>query len=115
MIHINSSFDISRLLSQQKITGKPYLEFLRVPALSAGVYVLQAGAEDKQHPHREDEIYYAVQGRGHFRVVDNGVERDQLVEAGTILYVAAHSEHRFHDITEDLVLLVLFAPAETSA
>ena len=115
MIHINTSFDVSRLLSQQKNTGKPYLEFLRVPALSAGIYVLQAGAEDRQQPHREDEIYYVIRGRGHFRVVDNGAARDQVVEAGTILYVAGHSEHRFHDITEDLVLLVLFAPAETSA
>jgi oxalate decarboxylase/phosphoglucose isomerase-like protein (cupin superfamily) len=114
MIHINSSFEISRLLSQQKNTGKLYLEFLRVPALSAGVYVLPVGAEDKQQPHREDEIYYVVQGRGRFRAVDQGAVHDQVVEAGTILYVAAHSDHRFHDISEDLVLLVLFAPAETS-
>lgn len=36
------------------------------------------------------------------------------VAAGTILYVPAHIEHRFHSITEDPTLLVFFAPAETA-
>src|SRR5579884_1803042 len=115
MTHITTSFDTSRLLSQQKNIGKAYLEFLRVPALSAGLYVLGIGEEDKQRPHNEDEMYYVVRGRAQFRVVENGVARDQAVAAGTILYVPAHAEHRFHDISEDLGLLVLFAPAETSA
>lgn len=114
MMHITTSFDISRLLSQQKNIGKTYLEFLRVPALSAGLYVLAVGEEDKQRPHTEDEIYYVVRGRGQFRVVENGVARDLAVAAGAILYVPAHAEHRFHDISEDLALLVLFAPAETA-
>jgi len=29
----------------------PYSEFLRIPAMSGGVYVLQPGEEDKQRPH----------------------------------------------------------------
>lgn len=36
--------------------GKLYGEFLRVPALSAGLYVLAAGATDLQRPHHEDEM-----------------------------------------------------------
>ena len=114
MMHITTSFDTSRLLSQQKNIGKAYLEFLRVPALSAGLYVLGVGEEDKQRPHNEDEIYYVVSGRAQFRVVENGAARDQHVAPGTILYVPAHAEHRFHDISEDLAVLVLFAPAESS-
>ena len=114
MIHITTSFTTARLISQQKNVGKPYLEFLRVPALSAGMYVLQPGEEDKQRPHKEDEIYYVLRGRAQFRVTENGTSRDQQVEPGVILYVPAHAEHRFHDITEELALLVLFAPAETS-
>jgi quercetin dioxygenase-like cupin family protein len=35
------------------------------------------------------------------------------VKAGSILFVPAHSQHRFRDITEDLSTLVFFAPAET--
>lgn len=41
-----------------------YLEFLRVPAMSAGLYELETGASDPQTPHAEDEIYYVIAGRG---------------------------------------------------
>ncbi|MGA8272882.1 MAG: cupin domain-containing protein [Candidatus Sulfotelmatobacter sp.] len=88
---------------------KPYREFLRVPSMSAGVYLLPAGAIDEQKPHHEDEIYYVIRGRGRF-TVGAGV---QEVSAGSFIFVAAEVEHRFHDITEELALLVFFAPAET--
>lgn len=114
MTHINTAFDVFRLISQQKNVGRSYLEFLRVPALSAGVYVLREGEEDKQRPHAQDEIYYVVRGRGKFRVVEGGSEREQPVEAGTVLYVPAHVEHRFSDVAEELAVLVLFAPAESA-
>jgi quercetin dioxygenase-like cupin family protein len=34
------------------------------------------------------------------------------VSEGSVVFVAAEVEHRFHSITEDLVVLVFFAPAE---
>jgi mannose-6-phosphate isomerase-like protein (cupin superfamily) len=86
-----------------------YEEFLRVPALSAGLYVLPAGDTDPQRPHREDEIYYVTSGRGMIRV---GTE-DQPVQAGTVIYVPPRVDHRFHSITEELRVLVVFAPAES--
>ena len=89
--------------------GKPYREFLRVPAMSAGLYVLPAGATDRQKPHREDEIYYVLRGRARFKA---GSE-DQEVSAGSVIFVAAEVGHRFYDIAEELAVLVLFAPAET--
>lgn len=88
--------------------GPRYREFLRVPALSAGTYVLPAGGVDRQSPHGEDEVYYVVRGRGRFR---NGPE-DREVGPGDVLFVPAHREHRFHEITQELVLLVVFGPAE---
>lgn len=90
--------------------GERYVEFLRVPALSAGLYVLPAGDTDPQRPHREDEIYYVTSGRGVIRV---GTE-DRSVEPGTIVYVPPGVDHRFHSITEELRVLVVFAPAESS-
>jgi quercetin dioxygenase-like cupin family protein len=89
--------------------GKLYREFLRVPAMSAGLYVLPAGATDPQRPHHEDEMYYVIRGRGRFRAADQDAE----VSAGSVLFVAAEAEHRFHDITEELAVLVFFAPAES--
>lgn len=101
-------YDIRELSVERAETGKLYLEFLRVPALSAGVYVLQAGSSDPQKPHKEDEVYYVVRGRGRMRV---GPE-DQAVRAGSIIFVPVHAEHRFFDIAEELEVLVFFAPAE---
>ncbi|MBZ5706677.1 MAG: cupin domain-containing protein [Acidobacteriia bacterium] len=103
-------FHAFELLQQRTQLGKLYLEFLRVPALSAGFYVVPAGGTDPQKPHKEDEVYYVVRGRARMRV---GTE-DQAVSEGSVIFVAANVEHRFHDIEEELVVLVFFAPAESS-
>lgn len=102
-------FEASDLLRQREQGGKLYLEFLRVPSMSAGVYVLPAGGTDPQKPHNEDELYYVVRGRAHMRV---GSE-DREVSAGSVIFVEAHAEHRFYGIKEELVVLVFFAPAES--
>ena len=94
---------------QRDESGKLYREFLRVPSMSAGLYVLPAGATDLQRPHHEDEMYYVVRGQARFRAGDE----DQEVSAGSVLFVAAEVEHKFHDITEELAVLVFFAPAES--
>jgi mannose-6-phosphate isomerase-like protein (cupin superfamily) len=94
---------------QRAESGKLYREFLRLPSMSAGLYVLAAGGTDLQRPHHEDEMYYVVRGRARFRAGDE----DQEVSAGSVLFVAAEVEHRFYDIAEELAALVFFAPAET--
>ena len=90
-------------------SGKHYLEFLRVPALSAGLYVLPAGSTDLQSPHQQDEVYYVVRGRARMRA---GSE-DHAVSEGSVIFVAAGAEHRFYEITDELMVLVFFAPAES--
>ena len=84
------------------------LEFLRVPALSLSTYRLAAGGPDPQQPHSEDEVYYVVRGRARFKAGSD----DCAVASGSVLFVEANLEHRFHSITEDLELLVVFAPAK---
>ena len=91
-------------------TGAGYVEHLAVRNLSVGTYSLCAGAADPQKPHAEDEVYLITTGRGQF--TSGG--RTVAVEPGTVLYVAAHEPHRFHDVTEDLTVLVFFGPAEGS-
>jgi len=94
---------------QRAASGKLYREFLRVPAMSAGLYVLPAGATDPQHPHHEDEMYYVLRGKARFKAANE----DQEISAGSVLFVAAEVEHRFYDIVEELAVLVFFAPAES--
>ena len=102
-------FTLNEIDAQRAESSKPYREFLRVASMSAGLYVLAAGASDAQRPHHEDEIYYVVRGRARFRAGDENRE----VSAGTVLFVAAEVEHRFYDIQEELAVLVFFAPAES--
>jgi mannose-6-phosphate isomerase-like protein (cupin superfamily) len=94
----------------QSLGEKRYQEFLRVPAMSAGIYVLPAGATDKQSPHKEDEIYYVVRGKAKMRL---GRE-ERSISQGDVIFVEKKLEHRFFEIDEELMLLVIFAPAESS-
>ena len=104
------AYELSQLISQRTSTNKLYLEFLKVPDLSMGLYVLPAGGTDPQSPHTEDEVYYVVSGRAQIKVADE----NRTVQAGSIVYVEKNVEHRFHSIEEELTVIVFFAPAEYS-
>ncbi|MGE5377297.1 MAG: cupin domain-containing protein [Bacteroidota bacterium] len=104
------AFELTQLIPQRETANKLYLEFLKVPDLSMGLYVLPAGGTDPQSPHTEDEVYYVVGGRAKILVADE----DRDVQAGSIVYVARNVMHRFHSIEAELTVLVFFAPAETA-
>lgn len=91
--------------------GHSYVDFLASEKLSVGLAVWPAGATDRQQPHQEDEVYYVISGRGAIRVAGE----DRPVKAGSLVFVAAGVEHRFHDIAEDLRVLVFWAPPHTAA
>src|SRR4051812_17943501 len=101
---------LSDALARQRAAGGPWLELLRVPDLSAGLYVLPAGGVDGQIPHTEDEVYVVLAGLPRFPPAGETVE----VGPGDTLFAPAHEPHRFHDIAEELRLLVVFGPAEGS-
>ncbi len=102
------AFELADLLRERAGSDQLYLEFIRTHDLSVGVYVLPAGAADPQAPHTEDEVYHVISGRATIRVGDE----DRAVQAGSVVFVGADVEHRFHDIEEELVVLVVFGPAE---
>jgi enamine deaminase RidA (YjgF/YER057c/UK114 family) len=91
-------------------TAEVYEEFLRIPALSVGLYRHEAGVDVPQEPHTEDEVYYVISGRG--IVAINGM--DHAVTSGSVVYVPSGVVHHFHTVTEPLQVLVVFAPAEGS-
>ena len=103
-------FEIADLIKTRNESGERYLEFLRSPSLSSGVYELPAGSVDPQQPHTEDEVYYVLKGRGAIRVEDES----RPVQEGVVVFVEAGVVHRFHSITEDLTILVVFAPPRGS-
>ena len=87
-----------------------WIEHLRVPDLSVGTYCIPAGGTDEQSPHTEDEIYIVTAGQAKLA---SGGEVAEL-QPGSVVYVPAGEVHRFSDVTEDLVVLVVFGPAEYS-
>ena len=105
-----ASFHLADLNNELKKQGQLYLEFLRVPDLSTGLYVLEAGASDPQEPHTEDEVYIVMKGKAKISVANEIYP----VTVGSVVYVQANIEHRFFDIEERLEVLVFFAPAEYS-
>jgi len=78
---VSSFFDLPTISAERAQAGKLYKEFLRVPMLSVGVYVLAAGSTDPQKPHREDEVYYVVRGHGRMRVGS----QEQVVKSGSVV------------------------------
>ena len=74
--------------------------------LSLGTYCIPAGGTDDQSPHTEDEIYVVKTGQAAL-VTGSGTA---AVGPGSVIYVPAGETHRFTDITEDLALIVIFAP-----
>jgi mannose-6-phosphate isomerase-like protein (cupin superfamily) len=59
---------------------------------------------NEQTPHEQDEFYVAIRGRG---ILFHDGRRDPF-ESGDLLFVAAATEHRFEDFSEDLLVWRVF-------
>ncbi|MCP9945474.1 cupin domain-containing protein [Streptomyces somaliensis] len=103
------AFRLDELEAERAANDGAYLQFLRERNMSVGLYALDAGQPDPQQPHKEDEVYLVVSGRGSITV---GTETTQ-VGRGSVVYVPAGVPHRFHHVTEDLRVLVVFSPPES--
>ncbi|KNB49087.1 cupin domain-containing protein [Streptomyces caatingaensis] len=103
------AFRLDELEAERAANEGAYLQFLRERNMSAGLYALDAGDADPQGPHEQDEIYFVVSGRASITVGDETTE----VGRGSVVYVPARTVHRFHHISEDLRVLVVFSPPES--
>ncbi|MBB0232598.1 cupin domain-containing protein [Streptomyces calidiresistens] len=103
------AFRLDQLEAERLANDGAYLQFLRERNMSVGLYALNAGEPDPQSPHRQDEVYLVVSGRGSLTVGEETVQ----VGRGSVVYVPAGVPHRFHHITEDLRVLVVFSPPES--
>ena len=104
-------FNLGELRSQHDRHDKSWLEFLKVPSLSMGVYRVVAGANDQDThaPHDRDEVYVTISGRGKLTVEGEAVD----VAPDSIVFVKAGVDHFFHDVSEDLSLLVFFSAPQS--
>lgn len=100
-------FHVDDIKAQMSSKSVEYREFIRVPTVSCGLYHLEAGSQDMQTPHDEDEMYFVLEGRAQLQIADEVHE----VRPGSILYVQAAETHSFFEIEEDMTLLVVFPSA----
>jgi mannose-6-phosphate isomerase-like protein (cupin superfamily) len=103
------AFRLDELEAERAANDGAYLQFLRERNMSVGLYALNAGEHDPQSPHRQDEVYVVVSGRASLTV---GLETTQVAR-GSVVYVPAGVAHKFHHISEDLRVLVVFSPPES--
>ncbi|MFJ8753753.1 cupin domain-containing protein [Streptomyces sp. NPDC102441] len=102
------AFRLDELEAERAANEGAYLQFIRERNMSVGLYALDAGALDTQQPHKQDEVYLVVSGHGSITV---GTETTQVAR-GSVVYVPAGAAHKFHHITEDLRVMVIFSPPE---
>ncbi|EXU66360.1 MULTISPECIES: cupin domain-containing protein [Streptomyces] len=102
------AFRLDELEAERAANDGAYLQFLRERNMSVGLYALNAGQADPQSPHGQDEVYVVMSGRASVTV---GMETTQVAR-GSVVYVPAGTAHKFHHITEDLRVLVVFSPPE---
>jgi mannose-6-phosphate isomerase-like protein (cupin superfamily) len=104
------AFDLDDLVARLDTSRHDFAEFFRAEALSLTIAFWPAGGVDDQTPHTEDEVYFVAAGRGRIRVGDE----DRAVQAGSVVYVGAGVDHRFHSIEEDLKVVVFWSPPRGS-
>ncbi|MBT2382815.1 cupin domain-containing protein [Streptomyces sp. ISL-11] len=103
------AFRLDELEAERAANDGAYLRFLHERNMSVGLYALDAGDSDPQTPHAQDEVYLVVSGRASITV---GTETTEVAR-GSVVYVPAGVTHRFHHISEDLRVLVVFSPPES--
>ena len=77
------AWELDDLEAARIASGRLYHEFISVPDLSGGLYVLEAGATDPQSPHTEDELYVVMSGRA--KVAVGGEVRP--IRPGSVVFV----------------------------
>lgn len=80
----------------------PFVKVFQHGSLEVEIY--RPIGVDRQTPHRRDELYAVVAGRGQFFC---GGERRPF-EPGEVLFVPAGAEHRFEEFSEDFCTWVFF-------
>jgi mannose-6-phosphate isomerase-like protein (cupin superfamily) len=102
------AFDLTSILEEPRAAGASYVEFLRRPRVSLGLYTVPVGSVDGQHPHAADEVYLVQSGHGVLRVGD----QTYPLSPGSIVSVDHGVDHAFVEVAEDLKIVVVFAPPE---
>ncbi len=87
-----------------KKSSSYFYTFINKSSLAAGILVLQAGEEDNQEPHDDDEVYYIISGDGFLKIKD----KDYEISKDKLFFVAKGVDHFFHGNKTELKVLYFF-------
>jgi quercetin dioxygenase-like cupin family protein len=102
------AFRLEQLEAERIANDGAYLRFIRERNMSVGLYALGAGQRDPQQPQNHDVVFFVVSGRGSLTIGDETT----TVARGSVVFVPAGVVRKFHHITEDLRVMVVFSPPE---
>ena len=94
-------------LAEALAKGPPPAGNLAIPLLvneDVEIEIYAPPGKDPQTPHDRDEVY--IVGRGTAKFFDGS--KRHAVSPGAYIFVAAHQEHRFEEISEDFAVWVFF-------
>ncbi|HRX74867.1 MAG TPA: cupin domain-containing protein [Hyphomonas sp.] len=111
MTPVSGIWSLAELQARNAASAGPFEIIFDVPTMWAELFELPVGGVDIQTPHDYDELYFVIDGQSRFTA--DGKVSD--VKRGDTIFVRAHIDHRFHDITEDLKVLVVFSRKEPEA
>ena len=106
MNHINAS-EVAAQLAENEETG---IEAMREVSFSLQVMRFEPDDEDPMHAHAEEEIYHIDAGEATLVTEDESVE----VAPGDVVHLRPGTDHQFTDFEDELVVTVMYAPAEGS-
>jgi mannose-6-phosphate isomerase-like protein (cupin superfamily) len=87
-----------------RTAGEHSVSLLQRDTLDVSLALSPSERPSQLTQHEQDEVYVAIGGRG---VLLHDGQRDSF-ESGDLLFVAAGTEHRFEDFTDDLAVWVVF-------
>ena len=102
-------FDLSAYLEKIKKSSSYFYTFINKDSLAAGILVLQAGEEDTQEPHDNDEVYYVISGDGFLKIKN----KNHKISKNKLFFVAKDVEHFFHGNTIELKVLYFFGGSDS--
>ena len=97
-------YEIDNFLSQLKNSDQYFIDCINTNSIQAGIMLLHPGKDDIQAPHSIDEVYYVVQGNGFIKID----KKDYEIKPGTVIFIPAKVEHKFHGNNQDLVIFYVF-------
>ncbi|MEO1136391.1 MAG: cupin domain-containing protein [Pseudomonadota bacterium] len=105
---LSAAFDLEEIARLNAASDGPWFQFFDNNTMFSGLYEIPAGGEDRQNPHRVDELYFVTKGKAAL-VAD---DKRYPAKPGSIFFVKADVAHKFVDVEEDLQVLVFFSKAD---